>query len=777
MAVSNTAFTTNSFKITIQDELTGSNNIISEANTAITSLGWDLYDSVDQTDFSPMVTRVYRAENFDGVTYKYAIFRWDTLLLRINLSTCESWNTTTKAATNESWHSDGCFYHGYDVKDSFIFISATPRHLLFQTWILNEPGHWSGIFEAERVAGEDISSNSAPCFFYTNSLMFGTPWGVEGDRRSNTSSVMVAFPRTPDNQTGPFAAGVYAPTTSRGMWPPYYPSGNTGNLTANVVYSTWNMDFNSLHLGSWHQNIGAGAGPTNINGQIEASGINTKTGVWGWDGGSIPVSTISVDAIQKHMPFGRIYDMAVTQPIGNQLDVTNFAANSNTGLVEYGGSNTEFIILPLNGGHELWHSNNYTLRTGVRFPTINNSGIDVSWSNNSSVVYTRVAMIGNNVWAGANNGVWVWDMGTGTNTAASLIYLNSNGVYDIMYDGKRSVYGTTNAGLIKIDTETYQTTVISSGEMQEQGGCGYLNMDNKYVYATNRDANTRPFCHTVYRANNTVNPNYIRMASTVSLNAASGWGTPEPDYNGSVYLTSTAGTTGSNQLRILLANSDSGGEGTANIITPWFTQAASNKSTSLQRMFIEHNSGQVYVILALDGSGHVIEFSPGTLTEVSNTVMFGTSFYSQTANSQMAPTLQGGNTFDFRGDLDILQHRGFFTVQPKAVSKNLPIVHVAGWFAKFVLHHPKPHYSYTNKIAGQLSRIYDVASNPRSSAIGYPAATGDLLGPACHSYTNGIRIVNQHFISNAESRLQVQKGYYSVTPFGGYPTSRILIKG
>jgi len=56
------------------------------------------------------------------------------------------------------------------------------------------------IFETERVAGEDISSNTAPCFFYTNSLTLGTPFGIEGGRWSNNSSVMISFPRTPDGQ-------------------------------------------------------------------------------------------------------------------------------------------------------------------------------------------------------------------------------------------------------------------------------------------------------------------------------------------------------------------------------------------------------------------------------------------------------------------------------------------------------------------------------------------------------------------------------------------------
>lgn len=259
MAVTNQQYATNSYKVVITNELAGSNDVISGVNTAITTLGWSLYDAVDQTEYSPIVTRVYRAANVDGATYKYALVKFDTLRLKINLSCAEDWNVTTHVATNESWHADGCFYHGYDLRYSTIFINATARHLLLQTWILNEPGHWAGIFETERVAGEDISSNTAPCFFYTNSLTLGTPFGIEGGRWSNNSSVMISFPRTPDGQVNEFAASVYAPTTSRGMWPPYYPSGNTANIGQNSVFTTANTDFNALHLGSWWLNIGAGA--------------------------------------------------------------------------------------------------------------------------------------------------------------------------------------------------------------------------------------------------------------------------------------------------------------------------------------------------------------------------------------------------------------------------------------------------------------------------------------------------------------------------------------
>ena len=777
MAVTTTQYTTNSYKVTITNELSGSNNIIAGVNTAITSLGWSLFDSVDQTSFSPMVTRIYRVLNVDGVTYKYAILRFDTLKLRINLSACESWNEVTHVATNETWHSDGCFYHGYDVRDSFIFVSATARHLLLQTWILQEPGHWSGIFETERVAEEDISSNSAPCFFYTNSVILGSPWGVDGDRPSNTNFVMMSFPRTPDGITGDLAAGVYAPTTSRGMWPPYIPSGNVANVGANTVYSTTSMDLNLLHLGSWHLQIGGGmSGNNNWVGGV-GYGQTSSGSVWGWDAGSIPVSSISVDAMRKHMPFGRVYDMAVTKPIGNQLDITTFTANANAGWpqpIQSGGSNTQYIILPLNGGSERFYSNNYNSITGIPQPTVN-GGITIEYSNNNSVVFGTLSMVGNNVWAAANNGVWVWKMGNGMNTAAQMVYLNTNGVFDIMFDGQRSIYGTTNTGLIQIDTETYAANAISSTEMLQQGGCAYLNMDNKYIYATNRTANTRPFCHMVFRSNNSVSPNFIQMASSIALNVASGWTTPTPDYNGAVYLVNSSGTTGSQQLRVLVANSDTGGAGLANNIVPWLTPTASDKQTNTCNFFYEPNTNRIYLFITNFNNGTVIEYDQSrTFNIIANTAGLGINGFYVNNNGRSQLTYQvGSQGIDYRGDLNIIQHRGYIHLQSRQPGINMTTANQAYWNAKIVLHHPNPHWSWQNRVAGQLSRVWETG-NTFSSAVGFGST--ELRYPSNFTYTNGIRIVNQYYMSNVESRIQVSNNHFGLTPFGGYPTSRILVK-
>jgi hypothetical protein len=784
MAVTNTQFANNTYKVTISNELTGSNNVIAGVNTAITTLGWTLYDAIDQTTYSPMATRVYRAPNVDGVTYKYAILRFDTIRLKLNLSCAEDFNVTSHIATNESWHADGCFYHGYDLRNGFFIINATERHLLLQSYILNEPGHWAGIFETERIAAEDISSNTAPCFFYTNSLMLGTPWGIDNARFSNTSMVMMAFPRTPDGLVNEYAAGVYAPTTSRGMWPPYYPSGNTGNVGMNSVFSTANTDFNNLHLGSWWLNIGSGA--INVN---SSAAISTQGGTWGWDGSEIPMSPISVDAIRKHMPFGRVYDMGITKPIGGQLDTTYFTANTNGGWPESyasGTSNTEFLLMPLNGGLEQYYSNNYA-SIGIMPPpaTVANAGIKVSWSNNSNVVYSTLAPVGTNIWAAANNGIWVWNQVAGTNTTANLVWFNSNGVLDLMFDGKRSIYATTNTGLIQIDTETFATNTITSLSILDQGGCSYLNMDNEFIYAVNRTANTRPACYMIYRSNNTVAANVIQLASGVSLNVASGWNTPMPDYQGFVYLSNSPGTTASQQKRMLVANvqganstATGSNPGISNTTQYWYTTAAHDARNEVDNIWIEYNSNRVYHFQTTSGSGFVQEYDAATknFTLIANTAQLGIGFFVATGGSNSSLTyLHTTGTSpagDFRGDLNIIQHRGQFHVQGKKPGSSYQ-TNPGGYVTRFVLHHPFPNPSNTNKVQGNISRTYE-AGNVASAAVGL--GSSDLKFNCNYWATNGIRIFHNHHLGNTENRIQVLANHFTTHPFGGYPTSRLLIK-
>jgi hypothetical protein len=718
MAVANTAYSTNSYKVTVTNE-TDSNTIIAGVNTAITTLGWSLYDSINQTTYSPMVTRVYRVLNADAVTYKYAILRWDTLLLRLNLSTCEDWNTTTKVPTNESWHNAGLFYLGYDIRDCVFNIGATARHLVMQTLIRQEQGLWAGIFEFERVAGEDIAQNNSPCFAYTNSLMFGTPWGRTAN--NTTSTYMMAFPRTPDNQTGAYAAKVYAPVTTRGMYPPYYPSANTANTGQNTVIIVSTHDGNALHLGSFYNTIGS----------------------WGWDTGKAVVSPVTVDHIYKSMPFGRMFNVGVTKPVGQQsFDTTYLNADATGGFPLSTGSNTEFLILPLNGGSETEYSNAV-------------GRLSVSWSNTANIVFGSVAAIGNTVFAAANNGIWTWDINSGANTAPTQRYVNSNGVVDIMFDGLRSMWGTTNNGLVQLDVATYAANVNVAADL----GTAQLNMDQKYIYASSRNRNVQPKVYTFFRANGNLAAHYN---VGTALAAVTSFGRPVPDYKGFFYAVTQQGaqTTGSGVARQIVWSSEA-----ANANVGAANQAFSSAVTvNWQHSFYyEYNNDVLYFFSNEAGTGRTVVYTNVPNTNVWSTLYNFTGTFAPTStqgNQTYNPSPAVTNTWDNCGDLVFTPRRGMLHITPRRIGANQ--TSQTAFSALMVLQHPDSNTGVGTPFTWGNITTNDTVNN----ANGWPG----------HQITNGIRVFQTFWRSNVEARITTLGNLYPNTQLNVYSTGRLLVK-
>ena len=723
MAVANTAYSTNSYKVTCTNEL-NSNTMIEGVNTAITTLGWSLYDSVNQTTYSPMVTRVYRVLNTDGTTYKYAIIRYNTLKLNFNFSACESWNTTTKVPTNETWHNLGCFYQGYDIRDGFIFVSATARHLILQPFIRNEPGLWTGIFEFERIAQEDIGSNSVPCFAYTNSLMLGTPWGQTSN--NTPSRYMYAFPRTADGQTGAFAAKIYSPVTTRGMYPPYYPSANTGNTGANSVIIVNTHDSNALHLGSFYNTIGA----------------------WGWDASKAVVAPITVDHIYKSMPFGRQYNSAITKPIGSQtLDSTFLNADATGGWPSAGGSNTEFLVFPLNGGSETEFANT-TGRLGISF------------SNNFNNVYSSVVAVGNNVWVASNTGVYTWDMGAGANTLPTARYLNTNGVIDIMFDGMRSIWGTTNNGIIQIDTETYATNVNVAADL----GTTVLDMDQKYIYAASRNSNVQPKTYLFWRANANLAA-HMNVGSALPL--ATGFGRPLPDYKGNFYVHTAPGNAGATQTtRIIVFQSEAANAnvGAANTTNPTRTGAAALNNDQYG-WWRDPNSDRLFLFTNLAGTGYIHEYgnvvNTNTWTVIANLSTGAWTPTSVQSNMTYANSPAVTGTWDLRGDLVFMPRRGFLTITNMRVGANQ--TSQTSYHAVVSMNHPDSTFGTGYPFNWGNQQSNDIVS-------------GAANGWATHQWTNGIRIFQSFWRSNTEQRITTISNLYPNTQFNTFATGRLLVK-
>lgn len=642
MSVKNIPYTANSVRVVISNEVTYT-NILTGMNTAITGLGWTLWDSVDNwipgspisftatisgtamtvsavstgalavgqtvvgsgvtsnsvitvaptsqltgaytlsqsstvgsatamsvvsSNASPMFLRVYRAINADASTYKYFIIWYDIRKQAFWTGTCESWDATNHVATNLAWNNNGSFVQNYDIKDSYIWVSATARHIVIWPFILGEPGLWTGVFEFERSAPEDTVANAAPCWAWTNSVIIGTPF-ADGTIAQHVSSskTMFAFPRTQDGLTGAAAAGAYAPVTNRGSFPPSYPSGTLthggasffgyiGTINteagASTVLTVQTMNAGTITVGSLIRgpgvlpgtrivSFGTGTGQTgtyNLNiAQQAGSFFSTYSGVlqtipmtcgadphllhlasaynsqYGWAGATSDtsfrsfersfVSPISVDAIGKNMPFGRMYNVSVTKPIGSALEVTQTTLDSSGGWASATGSADDTVILPMNGGSIFPHF--FSAFTSTH-QSQNNRMHNIRITNPNSAGLGRVFFLGDYIYGScytqsANGGIWRTSISSILNAANlntfftpatfiptvsptwTQIYSNTTGVAEMIFDGERSIYATVTAGqsLVKIDTETLSasTITITNGSQLVRGP---LAIDNKYIY-------------------------------------------------------------------------------------------------------------------------------------------------------------------------------------------------------------------------------------------------------------------------------------------------------
>ena len=638
MSVKNIPHTPNSVRVVISNEVTYT-NILTGMNTAITGLGWTLWDSVDNwipgspisftatisgtamtvsavsagalavgqtvvgsgvtsnsvitvaptsqltgaytlsqsstvgsatamsvvsSNASPMFLRVYRAINADASTYKYFIIWYDIRKQAFWTGTCESWDATNHVATNLAWNNNGSFVQNYDIKDSYIWVSATARHIVIWPFILGEPGLWTGVFEFERSAPEDTAANAAPCWAWTNSVIIGTPF-ADGTvvQHVAPSKTMFAFPRTQDGLTGAAAAGTYAPVTNRGSFPPSYPSGTvrhggasfSGFIGAfngggdNTVLTVQNMNAGTIVNGSLIRgsgvvpgtrivSFGTGTGQTgtyNVNiAQNSGALWSTNYGAWqfepmtsgadpnllhlgsahnsqyGWVGATSDtsfrsversfVSPISVNAIGKNMPFGRMYNVSVTKPIGSALEVTQTTLDSSGGWASQTGSASDTVILPMNGGSTFPYFNN---TFGTIYQGQNNRMHNFRITTPSFI--SRTFLLGDYIYASCyssniNGGIWRLSVSsiltptalnalsapfsTGLNALSptwTQIYANTNGVNEMIFDGERSIYAMQSFGsiIIKIDTETLSVSTLTSTITHVYGA---PTIDNKYLY-------------------------------------------------------------------------------------------------------------------------------------------------------------------------------------------------------------------------------------------------------------------------------------------------------
>lgn len=705
--------------------------------------------------YSPMTLYVYQAATAqDASIYKYCIVRWNTLKQEFHVSTCESWNTTTKVPTNESWTAGGCFPHGYDIQDSYIWVGGTSRNITFWTFIKNEPGLWSSIIEFERIAPEDLQYKYTPNWAYTNSLMFGTPFGKA--LSTNTSTTMMAFPRTPENKTGASAAVSYGPATSRGLWPPTYPS-------ATLAFT--GLGANNMHL---------------------ADIYNT---VYGWDSTKKYVTPVTINNTAKNIPFGRIYNISATGNYGNAHDTTTLALDSSGGWSSGSGTSSPAVFLPLNGGSEA-----SAAYSGTQINNVYGQG--------TAVIIAKAIAIGDNLWLACSDGVRQWSMSSANASAInSPIRSESSGVYDIVFDGKQTVYCSTASGVATIDTtntatqsliqggtmsavftgsistttltvtavtsgtiaigQTISGTGVTAGTTITAGsglswtvsasqtvasttitglmGIGYLELDEQNVYATARPNLNAPVMYVITRSNNTYSTTCTLATSLPTGNT--GFGVPFPDYEGNVYAYTTIGasTAGPRVARFLAAD----GSQTVNVANP-----VAFVATQHTGMRLDYTSGTL--MFASQSAATISLYFPNRLLSA-----FGTAT-SLTSSSNNAGQMATSTTADSRGDLCIFPWRGFLTFAQKAVGRTT---------------------------GATVRALYDpsVATPGTWTVIVAASATSITSVPggyAASFTTNHVRVFAPVFVTvNTDNRVYYLSRLYQTSNYAGTACGRLLLKG
>jgi hypothetical protein len=733
MTITTSSYTANSLRINVSNE-TSSTNIITAIQQGMYRGGWSQYDISTATVtvgalYSPITTLVYSAPNADGFTTKYMLIRIDTVKLVIYTSACESWNDITHVPTNETWTGGGVFQQGYDIKDSIILINATQRHCVIWTFIRSEPGLWSGVFEFERVAGEDSATvNPVPNWAWTNSLMLGTPYAQANI--GQVSPIMLAFCRTPDGFTGARAAATYATVTNRGMFPPNFLTG----------FTVTSQDPNGLHLGSY------------------ANSLNSGTVTYGWDPFKTVVSPVSADAIYKYMPFGRAYNMGITKPLGGALDTVFVNLDNTGGWPNAAGTSTECLLLPLNGGSEIPMLSAMTTGTTSFYTNLP-----------TGTTATKVLVVGNNVWISSNTGIYTYDqsLGQGGAVVQRVSHTVSAGVLDIVFDGSRTVYGSLANGIVAVDTELFTTSTIAT----LSSGTSYLGIDGKYVYGVSRTALVNPWCWSFSRASFAVSAGFV--VATSATVAVTGFGTPVPDYNGFVYLATqaggpTPGTPVANTMWVCRSVSDTGvGTQSPNpkfITQPFGGNVTPGPSDSSSSWYFDYTATppKPYLFVSgIAGQAVIYDFLSGTLTSSTQAqwTAAATGLPLQTSLGTAA-----GAIYDYRGDLNIMAVRGQLLVTPKKVGT---VIGVNTYIARILPNSPQG-----VQFPGQS--VYISGS---SSLISAPVVMGCF---SSGGISNGVR----HFTAltvtaNTDNRVYVVTGLnnvaYSSLGFAG--VGKLVVKG
>lgn len=553
MATTITSLGSYSKRIDVSDE-TRVTPIISAFDTALTAMGWSVHDTVVSGSRNCMTTKVYSAVNDDdstSPTTKYVILRFDAPKGFIYMTCAESWNATTHVVTNESYDFERSFPMTLQTSNMSYYIFASARYMMIHPVFLGESGIWQGVFEWQRnpAIEQDTAATGAPCFGYTNGIIFGEAYATTYNNSSTTLhqnySQNIVPPRTLDGYTGYGASKTYAINTA------------FGGIPANTF---------SLAEGSTSNGISPfGLGKI---GTILTILDSSK---------KIVINPSLTSKYNKYIDTGKIYGLTLTQPIGNSLDTTNLTVDAD-GFYSDTGSSATHYVMNLSGGNVNGISQlSGSLKIKDTLPV----------STQSSHLVNGVVVRGKYLYATplSNTSLHKIDISTGAETV--LTFTDGYSAYnvDIIFDGEDHIYvsrayNSTNSYVVRInvndDTMEYYPNLTSMGAGQLA-----LDDDRLYVAAARwimNNNNIRIFNRSESPASATVIANYSN--TTTPFNSSHAVCALETtDYSGKLiafylYYSNSGNGVASNRFVVI-----NGSNGTADYVKAYITVNGSNQTS------------------------------------------------------------------------------------------------------------------------------------------------------------------------------------------------------
>jgi hypothetical protein len=465
------------------------NGVIDKINTCLTDLGWTLYDTALSTEPPEnariagqcFTTKVYSAVCRDGdsPSTKYMILRYDAPRQYFYMSCCESWNTSTKVPTNECWTQNRGFPIPLSTNHYVLYIFASARYCVMVPVIRGEQGLWQGIFEFEREASDD-NATKAPCFGYTNGVIFGSPFyaltsNFNASTQTETSNIVKNnvlpfwIPRLSTGEVGLAAARNTSLFVAGSSFPPpttLLPRYSNNNIANTVTYNY-------------------GQGLASIFG----------TNVYRGNSNNFSVYLPKVSSVNSAASFraGRIYGINIAQSsLGNVLDTYQIPLEGNTGHFNTLGTNTTCFALNILGGSQFTCGVN-TAASGLLRDRLNFEYIDNEPSPaNVAHFFDGVVVRGKEIYLTCGNTTVGYPQlkkyNLDTNTWSNIT-LPGNGD-SLVYDGGNNIYVSTTVGITRVNVDN--NAIIANLNMASNlaGGAAALAIDDRYVYALQQTVST-----------------------------------------------------------------------------------------------------------------------------------------------------------------------------------------------------------------------------------------------------------------------------------------------